>query len=577
MSIGVPIHCKRCESSVPWGPFCPRCGAYLEFAGDPPWEPEIREITSVEGSSPAASVEESESVTEEILVSAVLEEPVRQEEYAHLYRKETTQAEGRVASLTGPGTGVSPDPQGSARSTGVGIVVVVGVLAIGVIGGLGLTFVTNAWIGGAFALVCLAWGLVLLPRKTPAPEKHAGSESGPGLAVVIGIVVLGVAGAIGLALLTNNWIGATFALVCVAWAFALWPRSRPEPEVVPSPGPLPAGHGVPDEDTGEVVEIVAIETVEAEPLPGVEARAPQYVPTRVVEVPVVTPSQGPRGDVPCPECGDLNFFGRHYCQFCGSVMAEVLVAPATQAHQDTGEDSSGVSDSSRRAPRISRSWRGPIVAGTLAFVFLSAVVLSVFGPFAFQFRLGTTQLFQAINTFIDPFAGNQPNMTYATATSSLPGTSPDQIMGDDASTFWASQPSFIFGAGNGVTIYFDDPYTIDRVVILPGIQNGLFDVRALATPASVTMTFDDGSSITRELDSVDSQNDFRQLIEIPRTTTATVELRFDSVYPPRKGSEELVGSLAVTGVYFIEPPAPPGILTVPTEIRQNPALPGTTN
>jgi hypothetical protein len=67
------------------------------------------------------------------------------------------------------------------------------------------------------------------------------------------------------------------------------------------------------------------------------------------------------------------------------------------------------------------------------------------------------------------------------------------------------------------------------------------------------------------------------LIEIPKTTTTSVTLRFDSVYPPRKGTEELVGSLAVTGVYFIEPPAPPGILTVPTDIRQNPALPGTTN
>jgi hypothetical protein len=255
-------------------------------------------------------------------------------------------------------------------------------------------------------------------------------------------------------------------------------------------------------------------------------------------------------------------------------MPDAIVAPATIPHLEVATDDNG-SDARGRSPRLSRSWRGPIIAGTLAFVFLSAVVLSVFGPFAFQFRLGATQVFQAINTFIDPFAGNRPNVVGASATSSLPGTSPVQLVGDDASTFWASEPSFDFGGGSSVTLRFDKEYTINRMVILPGIQNGLFDVRALATPFILTVTFDDGTSATRDLVLIESRSDYRQLIHLPKTTTKSVTVTFNSVYTPRGGLTNIIGSLAVSGIFFIEPPAPPAIVTVPTEIRQNPALPGT--
>jgi len=34
------ITCTRCGTVTTWTPYCPGCGAYLEFAGDPPWMPE---------------------------------------------------------------------------------------------------------------------------------------------------------------------------------------------------------------------------------------------------------------------------------------------------------------------------------------------------------------------------------------------------------------------------------------------------------------------------------------------------------------------------------------------------------
>ncbi|NDG95183.1 MAG: hypothetical protein EBY42_05035, partial [Actinobacteria bacterium] len=33
------ITCQRCGTRTTWTPYCPGCGAYLEFAGVPPWTP----------------------------------------------------------------------------------------------------------------------------------------------------------------------------------------------------------------------------------------------------------------------------------------------------------------------------------------------------------------------------------------------------------------------------------------------------------------------------------------------------------------------------------------------------------
>lgn len=480
-------------------------------------------------------------------------------------------AEGGFAHLYAEESAAGP----AHRTSGMGGGAFGAVLVIGVIGGLGLTLLTNGWIGGVFALMCLAWAIVLIPRRSPKPGPPMVAPSRAERAAVLGVLLAGALGGVSLSYLTTPWIGVTFGLVGLAWAIVLWPRPRVAPEPITAPAPVSAE---------EVAEVLVVETVtetleEGQPEESattVEARAPQFVPTRAVEVPVTVRTRAVVGDVPCPACGHMNVSGCHYCQACGAVMPDALIAPATVPHLELASEDDGGTDAGRHSPRLSRSWRSPILAGTLAFVFLSAIMLAVFGPFAFQFRLGTTQLFQVINQFIDPYAGNQPTLQSATATSTLTGTSPEQLLGDDASTFWASEPSFIFGAGNSVTVFFDRPYTINRAVILPGIQSGLFDVRAVGTPATVTLTFDDGSTVTQELEVIESQSNYRQLIRFPKTTTSRVTLKIDSVYPPRK-AESLTGEVAISGLYFLEPPQPPGIIRVPTEIRGNPALPGTTN
>lgn len=565
------IRCTRCDSTVPWAPFCSRCGAYLEFVGRPPWHPDEPESGPMAEEIVTTTVVREE-VSEEVVVGGVSERneelAASEEGYSLLFAAE--QPEAVVEERPGVGQGMSA--------------VIVGILVIGVVGGLGLTFLTNGWIGGMFALVCLAWAIVLMPRRgapqTATPERRRGS--GRGIAAVLVLVIVGVVGGFGLAHLTNEWIGAMFGLVCAAWAVALWPRRgvATDPDVVLEQAPEPTREQpIAVEDVTEVIVVESIleRVTEPDDVSQVVARAPQVIPPRSYEVPISQGSQVAAGDIPCLACGELNVQGRHFCAWCGAVMPEVLVAPATVPHLEQEVDPGSEADSRGRSPRLSRSWRVPIVVGTLAFVFLSAVILAVFGPFAFQFRLGTTQIFQAINQFIDPYSGNQTDIEGASASSSLRGTTPRAGVGNDASDFWASESSSVFGAGNTLTATFDRPYTINRAVVIPGIQSGLFDVLALATPAKITLIFDDGSTVTHVLDKVQLETDTRQLINFPKTTTQSVTMRIDSVYLPREVNSERMGEVAVSGMYFLEPPRPPAIISVPTEVRRNPALPGTTN
>ncbi|MCX6424648.1 MAG: zinc ribbon domain-containing protein [Actinobacteria bacterium] len=72
------ITCKRCGTVTNWNPYCPTCGAYLEFMGVPSWSP--TEVTSTvpepkppapEPTEPAEVVEPAETQTPEEPVEAV--------------------------------------------------------------------------------------------------------------------------------------------------------------------------------------------------------------------------------------------------------------------------------------------------------------------------------------------------------------------------------------------------------------------------------------------------------------------------------------------------------------------------
>lgn len=469
------ILCTTCTSTVPWGPHCPECGAYLEFAGDPPWQPGPPEVATV-GSADTIEADDCEDVIEDVIedtTDIVVADPAQSRHTA------------RTQSLAGS----------------------IGALVVGALVTPALWWATGAAIGVASAVMFVTWAVVLWPRRATVVPPEPALDEAP---------------------------STTETLLVTAPAMT-----------VPT--------------SAEVV-----------------ARPPQALEQRTFEAtrPLIT--RAPEGDVPCSACRRTNTAERVYCLWCGTPMEGTVLGPATMSPVD-GANRPPQDKQSRRRRRPNRSWRPVILTLTLAGVLLGSIIFALFGPGAFQFRFGITNVYQAINQFIDPYVGDQADIADVTANSTLRGTNPRDAAGADAANFWASAPSISQGAGSELTFTLTDPYTINRMVILPGIQNRLFDVRSVATPKDITLTFDDGTSVSDQLSLVQNAEDLQQLVRFPKVTTRTIRLTIDSVYPPRKPADSSLAEVAISGVRFLAPPAPPRFINLPNDIQPRTSLPGTTS
>ena len=473
------ILCTRCDSTVAWGPYCPQCSAYLEFAGQPPWSPDAPTVTDVEVE--ALDEPGTQDTVEEVVAERVVDVP---EEYEAFLRPDESEPSRRVRAST--------------------IIEIIGIIAIGAI----IVFVagrlSNWWIAGGLGAVIAGWAALLiapLVSRRPVPE--------PAMVVV--------------------------------------------QEVEP------------------VTEVMIEEVVEV-PVPvALEARAPQELPSQVVERTVAVATRTAQGDTPCAVCGQLNESTRHFCDWCGAAMPGAVLQPDFVVVEAEIPESAKHSNPPRR---LTRSWRVPILVFSLLGVFLASVMFALFGPNAIRVQFGLTQVYQAIDQFINPRAGNIVVPVSVEASSTLQGTQPISAAGGDARTFWASAPSFGFGVGTTLVFGLPNDEIIDRMVILPGVQGSQFGPRALATPKDIVLFFDDGSTYSTSLLRVNADRDFRQLVEFPRTETRSVTMRIDSVHPPTGEEPQSYGEVAVAGVEFISPPLPPQILKLPTALPSPRPLPG---
>lgn len=530
------ITCTRCGTVVPWGPYCPHCVAYLEFAGDPPWAPDapveeppvlpdVAEPIAAEAAEPtvaeapfvsepdllpiAASIdiESAVAASDHPVESAVVPSAPELEQDAEPARLLPEIAPGFMVDTTPPP--VPPSAQQPAR----------------------------------------------IPWYRPTRSQRRGYVAAAALS---GLIVLCIA-------LLAGWSTLFVTVpVIMGWAlvsgllFFVEHHEEEEHEEVPDEEPL-----VPAEEP---------------PVPdgGLEARAPQQVEGVAVRARTATITRATMGDTPCPSCGKPNGATRSYCDWCGAVMAGATLAPSTQPHTPAPTDDEKAGNAKRRRGRgrsPSRSWRNPLLSGGVVLIVLGVVLIAFFGPGALQLRGGMTRVYQQISQWIDPFTGTEQPIVKVTASSTLPGTSPDLIAGSDVRTFWASNALPGFGIGTTLTYELTDGSEINRMIIFPGIQGPQFDTRALATPREITLTFDDGTSKTVELESVEEQTTMRQLVEFDPVATQKVILTINTVYPPRDASEGDIGEVAISGTEFLKVPAAPPVIGVQQGMRE-PKLPG---
>ncbi len=535
ISMHPDITCTRCGTVVPWGPYCPHCVAYLEFAGEPPWAPDV----------PDAEAQAPVLIEEPLAELAALGELIR------LGSEPSEDIEPSVMDLESGAEPVEPAP--------TALIPEVSREAAGPAGGSPVS--PSLPLGEGQESAHDSSGPRRIPWYRPTPEQRRGYVASGVLSGFIVLVIAVVAG----------WSTLFVTIpVIMGWALASGWLFFVEDEHAED-------HQDHEEETSEEVapEEVASQEVAPAEAGGLEARAPQLVDAVVVNPHGSTISRATTGNTPCPTCGNPNGAIRRYCDWCGGVMEGATLSPSTVAalgaSEDDGKPEKGKKRKGRRSP--SRSWRQALLAGGVGLVLISTLLVAFFGPGALRFRGGITTVYQQISQWLNPFTGQVQAIDTVTSTSTLPGMSPDLAAGGDVRTFWASDTSPGFGIGTVLTYNLADASPINRMVIYPGIQGPQFDSRALATPKQITLTFDDGTSITTVLLPVDDERALTQLVEFPAVGTQTVTMTIDSVYPPRGALEGDLGEVAISGTTFIKLPPPPPLFGIQQGVRE-PKLPG---
>ena len=184
---------------------------------------------------------------------------------------------------------------------------------------------------------------------------------------------------------------------------------------------------------------------------------------------------GPLDGTPCPRCGFRNEATAHFCARCGLDFAVAVQATRT-TQQAAGGTATAVSPPQRR------EW------ALIAFIaFLIAILLLVVTSPAP--RNAVAHAFRSVAYWIAPTAGQTAPYDAIQASSTGFGSPASALAGNTTATYWASAISPNFGADTTLNFRLVQNYTLDRMLIQPGIQNGVLDVRALATPAEVHLTF----------------------------------------------------------------------------------------
>jgi len=508
------ILCSKCQSTVPWAAHCPHCWAYLEFAGVPPWRPDGFEA----GESGDSQEEEWES---EQLDQADQPAPSSESGAAQPASDEDASASG--AELTGE---PSPDADQVAEAVGVDS------------GGQGDA-----------------------PAQEVASNQRVEKARALNAAQVIAMVLAACATVVLMIPLTRlaGWwfpvlLGPPLLLALGAAAYLAFLRE---------PAPTPPA---------EVDDVVPVEIEDDEDFDPT-AYTPQELEARRVRIAQKVVERTTEGDAICVECERGNPSTNHFCDWCGAVMPNTELSPKTQAIVQVEE--TGKKKKKRRGP--TRSWRssGPaiLIAGTV----IAALAFAFFGPGAFQSRLSLTRVVQAVTQWVNPMVGRAAKITEITASNSLPGTTPSSMIGLDASTFWASTISPGMGVGTTINVTFDRPTEIDRLLILPGVQNQIFGRQAVASPRTLDLTFDDGSQVEQSLNALQSDEDLKQLIRFPARTAKSVTIKIAAVYPPSGYQGGDYGAVAISAIEFLEPPQPPSVVGIQDRGLRQPALPGVPN
>ena len=498
------IRCNRCGTLTTWNPYCPSCGAYLEFSGTPAWHPD-EQLSTIPPTPPASSTEVAAGDTSDDTVAP----------------DSTTTTDGPV-SAGHPTAAGYPTPATDATAT----------------------------------------------SPAPGDEHDSPDHHGSGVRhLLAGVLHRGehdldaaekdVEHEAEHAKKHLEWdVHPDEHHVRPWWASWGDPVAIPdEHEPVPAAKVMASSGIVPDPEVNNGVVFEGRRVVPAPAIVEPGAELPGLPQDDTQKTRAMGNEELDADGETCTRCELKNPAGRQYCDWCGTPLPGVMLGPESDAYNPYGIKSSGAVVVSS-APR--RSYVVKIIVLVLVLLTLIwGVWFFFFGPKAEQSRTAIKVVIQQFTEWLAPSIGDEATITNVTASSSLTGTSPLALKSLSSRDFWASEPMTLYGAGSSVTFTFDKQYEIDRVAIYPGIQNQTFDVNALGTPKVVSIDVGNGKVIQAPVKLVESDGDYEQIIQVPVVITDKVIITFDEVYPPRypDPSGNNIGEVSVSAVAFLQVPS----------------------
>ena len=410
------ITCQRCGTRTTWTPYCPGCGAYLEFAGVPPWTPPAPDTPANEADSIDSADSSSQTPTPTTApATAPATDPTRAP------APDPTQEGAPDAAPTSSGEKAATET--STSDTATSDTATSDTASAGAAGGGTEAPDTDGATGA---------------DETPPPKVRRGDP--------------------------DPW-------------WKLWARPIIEEPHESAPDESPTqDHALAAAYDEESAGVVLPKDVPAE----IQSEEPAKALAATERTIAVGQGGGlgPLDGTPCSRCGFRNEATAHFCARCGLDFA-VVARAATSTQQAPQE-----SDTAERPPqRTDWALIGFIafLIAVLLFVLLSPKPNPIFTAFSNGFR--------AVSYWIAPTAGRSAPYDAIQASSTGFGSPASALAGNTTATYWASAISPNFGAGTTINFRLVNNYTLDRMLIQPGIQNGVLDVRALATPQQIRLTF----------------------------------------------------------------------------------------
>ena len=273
------------------------------------------------------------------------------------------------------------------------------------------------------------------------------------------------------------------------------------------------------------------------------------------------------GDLVCGQCGTGNPPSRKFCRRCGTTLAEAVVAklgffarlrrkfsrkPKTfEAGHRPKAGSAGAGAGLATKTRV--AWFRLNAKLLRVGAMLGVVAMLGFGVEPIRQKLRLPNFRQTVMNKVREFANpvyDPVRASSASATSSSPDHAAGLLIDNGNNTFWSAAPSPNGAVGSKVTVKFNKPFDLGKMLMTSGVSGSTepgtgFVSQPRPSEIRVTLNGDPENAKTVAVKDVDQP----QTLDVKGKQVSTVEFVVTAVYPAAEGKGK---GVAITEMEFFE-------------------------